>query len=76
MAKLKRCDNSYYTERDGHRFGEGYRFAVIHDPNAGRKNVFTVLVWGTGKTAKIIGREVRLSRARELIDAYPRKLTD
>lgn len=55
----------------GHDNGD--HFAVVHDTESGKTNVYTVFVWRGGKTAKIIGREVPLDFAKKIIQCYPNK---
>jgi hypothetical protein len=58
---------------DGHDNGD--HFAVVHDTASGRDNRYTVLVWRVGKKATIIGREVTLRHAKQIIKAHPNKST-
>lgn len=55
----------------GHRNGD--HFAIVYDENSGHKGRYTVFVWRVGKTAKIIGRELDLKFAKQIVKFYPKK---
>jgi hypothetical protein len=45
----------------------GDHFLIVYDYAAGKRNRYTLFVWRTGKTAQILGREIRLGEAKEII---------
>ena len=51
----------------------GDHFLIAYDYASGRKNRYTVLVWRVGKFAKIIGRELPLGFARQVVNHYPKR---
>ena len=67
-SRLERCKKAFHTAHDN-----GDHFLVAYDHAAGRDNRYTVFVWRVGRIAKIIGREIDLPLAREIIAAYQKK---
>lgn len=69
-VRLERVKESFHTAHDN-----GDHFLVAYDHAAGRKNRYTVFVWRVGRMARIIGREITLGHAMEIIAAWPKRPT-
>jgi hypothetical protein len=65
---LRKCKAAYHAAHDN-----GDHFAVVYDHAAGRPDRYTIFVWRIGKTAKIIGREIDLAFAKEIVNNYPKR---
>lgn len=61
-----------FSKADTTASDDGRHYAIVYDHNAGRPDRYTVLVWDlgiykNGNLARVIGRELPLGLARDIV---------